>query len=152
MTIQGSRVLWHLLIIGVIIKNTPTLDPLSILLNSKVLIMKEGAEIRAFLTLKKIGKTLELGTVYTMPAWRSKGFSKQLIEYAIQTHQHHVHKGLLCKPKLVLFYQKLGFEVSNSCGFIIDIRRQLFNLFLSPLTRYKIVSMKYTGELINSDR
>ena len=140
--IISSRVLGYPQVIWAIIKNIPTLDPLVIIFNSKMLcfLSKEGKVI-SFVAIKKYPKFYELGTVYTFPSWRNKGYASLLIRYAIKLYRPI---GLLCKRKMVSYYKKFGFKESAKCGAMINLRRKLFNFFLRPFLGYSIISMIHT--------
>lgn len=137
--IISSRVLCYPQVIWTIIKNTPTLDPLVIIFNSKMLCCssKDG-KVTSFVAVKKYSRGYELGTVYTCPIYRNKGYASLLIRQAIKLHKPI---GLLCKRKMVSYYKKFGFKESKNCGTMINLRRKLFNFFLRPFLGYPIVSM-----------
>lgn len=134
-----SWVLRHPKIIWTILKHVPTLDPLVILLNSKVLITRssDGA-IAAFVAIKKFNDGYELGTVYTYKQFRNQGHASDLIRQATEMYQPI---GLLCKRELVSYYERFGFRECVECDNTIVKRRKLFNRFLKPIFGYPIVSM-----------
>ena len=142
-----SRVLKHPQIIITILKNFPTLDPLVILLNSRVYYIENYKEIIAFLTVKKWKNITELGTVYTAPTFRKKGFAKKLIRYVSKKYSSMY---LLCKKEIVPFYKKCGFSVTRSNKNTIEKRRELFNKCLSPIFRYPLVSMAKKKNFVTS--
>ncbi len=123
-----------------ILRNFPTLDPLAILFNSKVYFVKEENSIISFVTVKKFFKTYELGTAYTYPKFRKKGYISDMVSHVLEKYDQ---LSLLCKPNLVSFCKELGFYECSQCDMIINIRRTLYNLFLAPLTGSTITSMKY---------
>lgn len=136
-----SRVLRHPKIIWTIIKNIPTLDPLVILLNSKILITQSpDGGIAAFVAIKKFKDGYELGTVYTYKQYRGQGYASNLIQQAVQTYQPI---GLLCKRGLLSYYEKFGFRECVECDNTIGKRRKLFNRFLKPIFGYSLVSMMF---------
>ena len=138
--IHTSRT-WRQPIIALeILRNTPTLDPLAVLFNSKVLFIKKGDKIVSFVAVKKYFKTYEIGTVYTNPESRGKGYASFLINHILKK-QNQVF--LLCKKQMIPFYEKLGFYECLKSDTIINIRRMLFNYFIAPLRGHTIVSMKY---------
>ncbi len=137
--IKESRVLLNPSIAWTIIKNTPSLDPLVILLNSKIYCLKNRGKIVSFLTIKKWKDSVEIGTVYTYPEFRNKGLAKKLIKYAIKKHKK---VGLICKKNLVQYYKKAGFKISNSTKNRIEKRKELFNRTLSKIFGYKLAVMR----------
>lgn len=136
--IISSRALGYPQVIWTILKNTPTLDPLVIIFNSKILCVSKKNKVISFVAIKKYPRGYELGTVYTYPKWRNQGHASLLIRQAIKLYSPI---GLLCKRKMIPYYQKFGFKDSNNCGKIINLRRKLFNFFLQPFTGYPITSM-----------
>lgn len=140
-----SRVLRHPKIIWTILTHIPTLDPLVIVLNSKIILAKSAdGKIAAFVAIKKFNDGYELGTVYTYPKYRNQGLASNLIQQALSTYQPI---GLLCKRELVSYYEKFGFRECAECGNTISKRRKLFNTFLKPLFGYPIVLMMYIKTL-----
>ncbi len=137
--IKESRVLLNPSIVWTIIKNTPTLDPLVIPLNSKLYYIKINNKFASFLTIKKWKDSTEIGTVYTYPEFRHKGLAKKLIKYVIKKHKN---VGLICKKNLVEYYKKTGLRISNSTKNRIEKRKDLFNKLLAKIVGYELVVMK----------
>lgn len=123
-----------------IVRNTPVLDPLTIVSNSPIYFIQEGDIIVSFVAVKKYFKTYEIGTVYTNPKYRGKGYASDLMNYILEKHDTVF---LLCRPAMISFYEKFGFFECSKCDTVINIRRMLFNIFLAPFTKHSIVSMQY---------
>lgn len=123
-----------------ILRNTPVLDPLTIVSNSPIYFIKEGGVIVSFVAVKKYFKTYEIGTVYTNQKYRGKGYASDLINHVLEKHDTVF---LLCRPAMVPFYEKFGFQETLKCDAIISIRKMLFNIFIAPWRNSQIVSMKY---------
>jgi len=141
MKISEGRVSKHRSVIITILKNIPTLDPMAILLNSRLYYLELDGTITAFITLKKMGSALELGTVYTHPQFRKKGYASSLIQECIN-HHHNSNVYVLCEKKLQVFYENKNFEKCEHCHWIINLRKKLFNTFLKPFLGYELVSLK----------
>lgn len=139
-TIQISCIRKHPGIMWTILLHIPTLDPFTILTNSRVLLLKDDKDLVSFIAIKNYWSNYELWTVYTYPSWRKKWYAKTLITEAIQRYQPI---GLLCKDNMIHFYEKYGFVVEDDCFTALKIRRKLFNILLAPFLRYTIVSMIY---------
>lgn len=137
--IKQSRVILKPRVILTILKNTPTLDPLVILLNSKLYYVERGNKIASFLTIKEWKDSTEIGTVYTYPEFRGKGLAGKLISNIIKKYKK---VGLICKENLIPFYKKYGLKKSNSKSNKIEKRKELFNKTLAKIFRYKLVVMK----------
>lgn len=137
--IKKSRVLKHPKVIWTILKNTPTLDPLVILLNSKLYYVEIRNKIASFLTIKEWKDSTEIGTVYTYPEFRSKGLAGKLIEHVKKKYKK---VGLICKENLIPFYKKYGLKKSSSTKNKIERRKELFNKTLAKIFGYKLVAMR----------
>jgi len=134
-----STVLRHPRVIGTILRNTPTLDPLAIALNSDLFYVKDDdGHMAAFVTMKNMGGINELGTVYTYRVHRGKGLSTSLLS-AVLNRYTDVY--LLCKPDLEGFYDRSGFVVCHAGHPNIIRRRDLFNTILAPLFGYRLIAM-----------
>lgn len=127
-------------VIYTILSHTPTLDPLTIVTNSRLLCIRENGKVVSFVAIKKYSHSYELGTVYTYPAWRGKWYASMLIGHTLDMYSP---LGLLCKKDMLVFYKRYGFVLSKDCFFRLKTRRKLFNIFFTPLCGYKIVSMAY---------
>lgn len=127
-------------IIPTIIKHTPTLDPLVVIMNSNVFIAKKHAAIIGFASIKKFNNTTELGTVFVYPKFRKKGYAEKLIMEAMRKLDTCY---LLCHPNLQSFYNKFNFQTTTNAPSIILRRAKLFNLFLAPIFGYKICVMGF---------
>jgi len=139
MTIDQTNVWGNPSIIFTILKNIPTLDPLVMLMNSPLFIMKEKNTIIGFVCIKKFNTIYELGTVFVYPKFRKKGYAEKLIKTATQTLDTCY---LLCHPNLQLFYTKFNFHTVTNAPKTILHRAKLFNLFLAPIFGYKICVMR----------
>ncbi len=137
--IKHSRVLKNPKVIWTILKNTPTLDPLVILLNSKLYYLENSEKIASFLTIKKWKDSIEIGTIYTYPEFRNKGLAGKLIRNVIKKYKK---VGLICKENLVDYYKKQGLKKSNSTKNRIEKRKELFNKLLARILGYKLVVMR----------
>ncbi|MGV8142074.1 MAG: GNAT family N-acetyltransferase [Candidatus Pacearchaeota archaeon] len=137
--IKSSRVLLHPKVVWTILKNTPTLDPLVIILNSKLYYIEKNEKIASFLTIKEWKDSTEIGTVYTNPEFRNKGLAKKLISNIVKKYKK---VGLICKNELIPFYEKQGLKKSNLVTNKIEKRKDLFNKTLSKILRYKLYVMK----------
>lgn len=115
-------------IIPTIIKNTPTLDPLVILMNSVVYVIKNHNRIVGFASIKKFKNTIELGTVFVYPEFRG--------------HRYIDSCFLLCHPNLVPLYEKCNFRTTEQSPAVIRLRQKFFNFFLAPMFGYKICVME----------
>lgn len=139
--IVTSHIRKHPSLIWTILCHTPTLDPLIILRNDIVLyIVSNDGSVDSFVAIKKYSKVYELGTVYTYPDHRHKGYASILIRHAVDKYRPI---GLLCKQEMVDFYTKYGFVVGDHGGIIFG-RKWLFNTFLKPILGYLIVMMVYS--------
>jgi len=105
--IKSSRLWLHPNIIWTIIKKTPTLDPLVILLNTEVYYIENKKEIASFATIKKWKDSTEIGTIYTYPKYRNKGLAGLIIK---SIKKEYSPIWLLCKKELVSYYKKQGFK------------------------------------------
>jgi predicted GNAT family acetyltransferase len=66
----------------------PVLDFFVVLRNSVlVLCVSDVGEVLSFVSVKKHGSSYELGTVYTYPQHRSKGYASELIAHVLQRYQ-----------------------------------------------------------------
>ncbi len=137
--IKESRVLLNPSIVWTILKNSPTLDPLVIPLNSKLYYIEFKKRIVSFLTIKEWKDSTEIGTIYTYPEFRNKGLAKKLIKYAIKKHKKI---GLICKKNIIEYYKKTGLRISNSTKNRIEKRKALFNKFLAKIVGYELIVMK----------
>ncbi len=137
--IKESRVLKYPKVIWTILKNAPTLDPLVILLNSKLYYLENKGNIESFLTIKEWKDSTEIGTVYTYPEFRNKGLARKLIKSVIKKYKN---VGLICKENLIPFYKKQGLKKSSSTNNKIEKRKELFNKTLGKIFKYKLVVMK----------
>jgi GNAT superfamily N-acetyltransferase len=126
-------------IIPTIIKNTPTLDPLVILMNSVVYVIKNDNRIIGFASIKKFNNTTELGTVFVYPEFRGHGYAETLIKEITNNIDSCF---LLCHPHLIPFYEKCNFRTTEKSPAIIRLRQKLFHLFLAPMFGYKICVME----------
>ena len=126
-------------VIKTIFKNIPTLDPLSVLFNSDLYSISENNRKVSFATLKKMGSAYELGTVFTDRDFRGKGYASLLVQDIIKQNPKIF---VLCEPSLKSFYKRQGFNECIKCHSIVDVRRRLFNFFLTPFVGYKISSLK----------
>jgi hypothetical protein len=135
-----SKVLRHPRAVATIVRHTPTLDPLAILLNSDLyyLTAPDGS-MATFVTIKRMGGITELGTVYTYPAHRGQGLSTTLLHGVLG---QYTDVYLLCKPGLEGFYGRIGFALCGACHPTIIRRRDLFNTWLGPLLGHRLVAMR----------
>ncbi len=138
--IKSSRLWIHPSIIWTIIKNTPTLDPLVILLNSKLYYIenKENHKIVSFATVKKWSDCIEIGTVYTNPQHRGKRLAGKIIS---KIKKDYGTIWLLCKKELIKYYKKQSFKVINKAENSIGKRQRLFNDTLGKILKYQLVVM-----------
>jgi GNAT superfamily N-acetyltransferase len=126
-------------IIPTIIKHTPTLDPLVVIMNSDVYIAKENNTTIGFVSIKKFKHTIELGTVFVHPEFRGRGYAETLIKESTNTIDSCF---LLCHPDLIPFYEKCNFRTTEKSPTIIRLRQKLFNFFLAPIFGYRICVME----------
>jgi len=136
--IKEARILKKPKIIWTIIKNFPTLDILPIFQNAKLYYIEKNKKIISFLSIKKWKDSTEIGTVYTHPNFRNKGFSRKIIKFAIKKYQK---VGLICKENLIPFYKKVGLKL-NSTKNQIEKRKNMFNKYLANIFGYKLVAMR----------
>lgn len=139
MTTITSTIFHFPKIIGTIIKNTPTLDPLVIVLNAEVFVGMQNNQIIGFVSIKKFGTTIEMGTLFIYPEFRKQGHAEQLLKEVLTTYPN---MSLLCKPDLVDFYSRFGFSTVDQPTGVIKLRKKLFDFFIAPFTRYRIVVME----------
>jgi len=139
-----STVLQHWTVVKTILKHIPTLDPLAIVLNADLYYTEKDKNVVSFITLKRFGSIRELGTVFTDYLYREKGYASYLIQSMLAKQTDPVY--VLCEEKLKPFYEKNGFSEYTRCHWIVRTRRKLFNIFLKPLTGYKIVSLYIPGK------
>ncbi len=86
--IVSSHVLCYPSVVWTIISHVPVLDFFVVLRNSiLVLCLSATGEVLSFVSVKKHGSSYELGTVYTYPQHRSKGYASELIAYVLQRYQ-----------------------------------------------------------------
>ncbi len=137
--IKQSRVLSKPSVIWTIIKNTPTLDPLVILLNSKVFYIEKNKEIVSFAAIKKWKDCIEIGTIYTTPKYRGKSYAREIIE---KIRKEYRIIWLICKKEMIKYYKKQGFKIINHAQNKVGKRQRLFNKTLGKILRYKLVVMK----------
>lgn len=144
--IISSRVLCYPSVVWTIVSHVPVLDFFVVLRNSiLVLCVSDAGEVLSFVSVKKHGSSHELGTVYTYPQHRSKGYASELIAYVLQRYQPI---WLLCKRQMLPYYEKFGFQENNHELWMIKLRRKLFNIFLQPIWGYPLVSMVYKNTKI----
>ena len=113
-------------IAGMIIRNSPVLDPTILLDNPTIYFIVKKDELVAFLAIKKHSRVYELKSVYTCLSYRNKGYMRILINLAVKEHPHIY---LICKSNLVHFYKKFGFYETDIAPPILLFKRNLFNLF-----------------------
>lgn len=136
-----SRVLCYPSVVRTILSQVPVLDFFVVLRNSVlVLCVSDAGKVLSFVSVKKHGSSHELGTVYTYPQHRSKGYASELIAYVLQRYRPI---WLLCKRQMLPYYEKFGFQENNHELWMIKLRRKLFNFFLQPIWWYPLVSMVY---------
>ncbi len=138
MKVTLSKTCAHPQVVKIILRNTPTLDPLAILLNSDLYILEEGSTIVAFSTLKKMGTAYELGTVYTHEDHRGRGYASLLIRRILE-REDSIH--VLCRESLSGFYTRLGFRERKDVHSMVQLRKYLFNLLLRPICGYSVCSL-----------
>lgn len=138
MNIIKSTILRHSKIIWTILKNTPTLDPLVIIKNSKVFVGYEGKDIVGFLSVKQFGDITELGALYVFPEFRRRGYAEQLF---YQAKKEYSEIYLLCTPKMSEIYNRYGFSNVDHPTGTIKFRKKLFDIFIAPMVGYRIVVM-----------
>ncbi|MBI2135610.1 GNAT family N-acetyltransferase [Candidatus Woesearchaeota archaeon] len=139
MKITKSKLWKHPGLMATILKNSPPLDPSVILFNSEVYMIKKGSII-SFLTLKKYDGFYELKTAYTYPGYRNKGYAEKLVKKVLSTTDSDLF--LQCDSKLEKLYKKCGFKKTDKMSLLFRIRENLFNLFLSRIFGYKIITMR----------
>ncbi len=139
MEIKQSRVLKHPKIIKTILKNCNVLDPLVIFYNSPLYYLQDNKKYVAFLTIKEACNRTELGTVYTFPEFRKRGFMRRLCAKVCKKHDTIC---LLCDKDTAPFYKKLGFSTCKSCGWWFTFRIYFFNYILRPFFGYTLICMK----------
>ncbi len=122
-----------------ILKNSFPLDPSVILFNPRLYLIKDRT-IKSFLTLKKYNGFYELKTLYTFPGYRGKGYADKLLRYVISD----ISKNLVlqCDSKLEKFYLRYGFKRTKMYSTAYSLREKLFNVFLSKIFGYKIITMR----------
>jgi GNAT superfamily N-acetyltransferase len=135
MKIAKSRLWGNPGVIKTVLFNVHDLDPSVILTNPVLYHVGSGKRIASFLSVRKHKKFKELKTVYTHPRYRGDGFSKKLIMHAISRHGR---MALTCRVKMKKFYERFGFREDKE---IFTIRVWLFNNFLGPIFRTKIIAM-----------
>ena len=123
-----------------IIKN-PSLDPLVILFNSDLYYIKQKDKIISFLTIKRyFNKYYEMGTLYTAPEYRNRGYANKLMKEVIPKYKDIV---VICHgEKIISLNKKHGLKKTNKAGFVFDIKRNFFNFLFAPLLGYKKVTMR----------
>ncbi len=140
MKIEKTNVWKNLQVVKTILKESPVLDPLVIIYNSDLYLIKKGKEIASFLTLKKYFSIYELGTVYTYQEFRKKGFSKKLINSILLKHPEIY---LICRPDKKKFYEKLGFRYAKNSPLIFLLRIKLWNALIFS-DKNKLIVMQKT--------
>ena len=134
-----SKILRHPKVIGAILRHTPTLDPLAIVLNSDLFYLNgPDGSMASFVTMKDMGGMNELGTVFTFGSYRGSGLSTALLHDVLNRYSDIY---LLCKPDLEGFYERVGFKVCEAGHRNIIRRRDLFNTWLGPLFGYRLIAM-----------
>lgn len=122
-----------------ILKNTPTLDPLVILKNTKVYIGYDKEHMVGFLSIKQFGNMIEMGTLYVYPEFRGNGYAEWLVE---QAKKDYLELYLLCSPSMFKMYTNYGFVSVDQPSGIMKLRKKLFDLCIAPLVGYHILVMK----------
>ena len=140
MRIRKAKVWNKFKIVSVILKETPTLDPLVLVWNSDFHYIEYKNEIVSFLTIKRYGPYYELGTVYTFPKFRNKGFMKKLVKFVLSRKRKIFY--LICYEDKKRFYQVFGFRQVQNSPWIFRYRAKLRNYFLKPFSRKKLIVMK----------
>jgi len=138
-SIKKSKTLKHRSVVKAILENFPTLDPMAVLMNSDLYYIAEGNNIVAFSTLKKIGNSNELGTVYTHERYRGRGYAGMIIQRIISKNRK---VNVFCEDALNGFYEKQGFAKCTKCHPVTYLRKRLFNFFLRPFFGYRINSLQ----------
>lgn len=134
-----SNVLRFPSIIWTVIKHIPTLDPLVILTNAPIFIGIDQGKVVGFLSIKKFGKTVELGTLYVYPSFRKQGYAEQLF---LEAKKQYPKSYLLCTPKMSELYMRYGFQIVEQPKGIMGLRKRLFDKFIAPFVGYRIVVME----------
>jgi uncharacterized membrane protein YdjX (TVP38/TMEM64 family)/GNAT superfamily N-acetyltransferase len=131
-----SRVLYHPRIIGFILTNMCRLDPSVIILNSRVYALY-SPDLKCFCTIKHWKGFVELGTVYTLRAYRKKGYMRSLLSHVLKGKKVFV----LCGQDLEGFYEQFGFHRVQSAPRWLLLRVKWFNTLLSRMFGYKLLIM-----------
>ena len=139
MKIEKTRVWNEKKVVWTILKETPTLDPLVLIKNSDLYTIKKEGEIVSFLTIKNVGKHIALGTVYTFPDYRKKGFMKSLIKKVLR-NRNEIY--LICYSEKNSFYRKFGFVLQDKSPWSFRIKKFLGNIFIAPYSGKKLIVMK----------
>jgi GNAT superfamily N-acetyltransferase len=139
MVIIKSKVRNHKFVVKTIIKNIPVLDPLVIIKNSDLYYIRQKGKIISFVTLKKYFGNYEVGTVYTRPSYRGNGYAKKLVRFVTAKAPNEIF--VMCDEKRKEFYEKCGFRERNDCGFLINVRKIMFNTFFRWFCGYRLISM-----------
>ncbi len=113
--------------------------PTVIFQNPPIYIILDNQKMAGFIAVKKHRKINELGTLYIYPDMRGKGYAKELIATA---KKEYAELYLHCKTDLISFYSSSGFNVIDTPNNMMQVRKRIFNLFLAPILKYKIVVMR----------
>lgn len=135
MKIINSRILLKPLIVFYVLKNFLILDPFVILFNCKTYFVRLNGKIISFLTIKNWYGKIKLGTVYTLPAYRKKGYMDKLLKNVLFKFENIE---IVCRDNLENFYKKYGFKKFRDK----NIKIKLFNIFLKPIFGYELISMR----------
>lgn len=116
------------------------LDFFVLFLNSEVYLLYKNKTLVCFCTVKKWGRVRELGTAYTKPVFRRKGYFKKL---AVHVTKHYKTLYVITYDYLVRAAKKAGFKIVKKPPLMLWLRCALANVFFRPFVGEYAV-LKYT--------
>lgn len=127
-------------IIFTILRNAFVLDPTVLVHNPQVAFFKDQRKIIAFCALVNHTDCKELKAVYTLPSYRKKRYSSQLVQKVLSKQKRTY---LVCKKELIHFYKRFGFKTITKAPFPLRWRARFYNTVVSPLFGSTLVIMQY---------
>ena len=127
MPIVASRLWWQPLVVWNILRNATKqeLDPL--LFNEKVFLHTDHGVTTSYCVLREVAGYRQLMDVFTYPEYRGKGYASALIREVVLKSDLPVY--LICRRKVVSFYEKLGFAEDTNPPTTLSCRLGMLNTF-----------------------
>lgn len=96
-------------VVGTILENSTKQDPFILLSNPRVRILRNNGNPAAYLIMLHRKRYSVLKNIFTYPKYRKRGIARQLIQEGLRHYDPPCF--LICRPRLQVFYEKLGFKL-----------------------------------------